>query len=166
MQCHLLKVSVKNNFVCHLANFESHFTLEITVTKLSKSWRQTKNLIKISEKYLRKSWFNYAPSIQSSTLVYLHIYFSRSWFTFCEELVLENTKDWMLPKSGGPDYKVCHEVLTSIFFMIKKRLFLFLQKDYIKKKWKCIYIFCNTYSFFIKIYFSNETSFLKFFLWK
>ena len=38
------------------------FTLEITATKFQKSWRQTKSLIKISEKYLRRSSFNFVPS--------------------------------------------------------------------------------------------------------
>ena len=62
---------------------------------------------------------------------------------------LRNTTYWLLPKLYGPDYRVHDEVLTNIFFMIKKKFFL--QSEYIFMKE--LYFVCNTNIFCVKIYF-------------
>ena len=48
---------------------------------------------------------------------------------------LRNTTDWLLPKLQGPDYWVHKDVLTNIFFMIKKISFwaewIYIQERFI-----------------------------------
>ena len=99
---------------------------------------------------------NYVPSLQPLTLLRINIltdFFSRSSFMFLGRASLRNTTDWLLPKLYGPDYWVHNEVLTNIFFMIKKIFFAEWIYEYIKKY---LYFVCNTNIFCIKIYFWNE----------
>ena len=56
---------------------------------------------------------------------------------------LRNTTDWLLPKLYRLDYRVRNEVLTNVFFMIKK-IFFGRMKIYLRKI--CILYVTKTFS--------------------
>ena len=97
--------------------------------------------LKTWTKHLKNTsgWVNYVLSLQPSTLRRINTlrFFSRSSFMFLGRANLRNTTDWLLPKLYRPDYWVHNEVLTNIFFIIKK--IFFLQNEYIFKKDLFIY---------------------------
>ena len=137
-----------DNIPCH------SFTIEKTVNKLI----NVKNYdvyLKTWTKHLKNTCggVSYVPSLQPSTLLRINTltdFFQEVRLFFWASL--RNTTDWLLPKLYGPDHWVHNEVLTTIFFMIKKNLFL--QNEYIFKK--DLYFVCNSNIFCVKIYFWND----------
>ena len=71
---------------------------------------------------------------------------------------LRNAKDWVLPKLERPDYRVCHEILTNIFFLnyyiIQKDIYLFVTHIFSEKK------FFSVIAFFCIKFFLHKTSIL------
>ena len=121
--------------------------------------------LKTWTKHLKNTigWVNYDLSLQPSTLRRINTlrFFSRSSFMFLGRANLRNTTDWLLPKLYRPDYWVHNEVLTNIFFIIKKiffcRMNIYLRKIYLYTRF--INIFC------VKIYLWNEVYFFYIFIY-
>ena len=105
--------------------------------KLLLNFKNCDVYLKTWTKYLKKTCgeVNYVPSLQPSMTKnkYPLIEFSsRSFVYVLGRASLRNTTNWVLPKLWGPDYWVHQEVLTNIFFMIKKVFFV---------EWIYIYVY-------------------------